>query len=55
MQFRQHYKITIDRGFRPTSNARLESTFAETKRFADSLKKFDKYCTAHIKGVKGAD
>ena len=53
VQVRQNYGVTIDRGFRPTSNARLSETFAETKRFADALRKFDKYCSAHLKGVKG--
>lgn len=53
MQVRQNYGVTIDRGFRPTSNARLAETFTETKRFADALRKFDKYCSVHLKGVKG--
>jgi hypothetical protein len=53
MQVRQNYGVTIDRGFKPTSNARLAATFAETKRFADALRKFDKQCSAHLKEVKG--
>jgi hypothetical protein len=53
LQIRQNYGVTVDRGFRPTSNARLQATFAEAKKFADALKKFDKQCTAHLKGVKG--
>jgi hypothetical protein len=53
MQVRQNYGVTIDRGFKPTSNARLSATFAETKRFADALRKFDKQCSAHLREVKG--
>lgn len=49
---RQNYGVTVDKGFRPTSNARLQATFAEAKAFADALKRFDKQCTAHLKAVK---
>ena len=53
LQVRQNYGVTIDRAFKPTSNARLAATFGETKRFADALRKFDKQCSAHLQGVKG--
>jgi hypothetical protein len=54
LQVRQNYGVTVDRAFKPTSNARLAATFGETKRFADALRKFDKQCSAHLQGVKGA-
>lgn len=52
MQIRQNCGVT--KGLKPTSNSRLQATFAETKKFADALKHYDKKCTAHLKAVKGA-
>lgn len=54
VQVRQNYGVTIDKGFKATSNARLAATFQETKRFADALRKFDKQCSGHLQSVKGA-
>lgn len=53
LQVRQHYGVTIDRGFKPTSNARLAATFSETKKFADALRIYDKQVSAQLQAIKG--
>ena len=54
MQVKQVYGVTLDRGFKPTSNARLAATFNETKKFADALRKYDKQVSAQLQAIKGA-
>jgi len=40
--------------FTPTSNSRVQSTFIETRKFAEALKKYDKQTAQHVKNIAGA-
>lgn len=53
VQSRQQLGLTLDRTFKPTPNTRLQATFQETKKFAESLRRFDKQIHLHMKSIKG--
>jgi hypothetical protein len=46
--------VGVDRAFMVTSNRRVQTTYVDTKRFADALRKYDKQIKAHLKSMKGA-